>query len=161
MQMRAIKIPFLLAILCALAGACSRGTDAGSGEKTQMHRDVPPHGGTPVPLGDDYNLELVRDGAEGTLSGYVLDDEMEDFVRSSSSSITIVAKFGGRTQTLVLAAVANPATGETVGDTSLFQARADWLRSAREFDGVVKSVTIRGTTFAGVRFNFPRGNDTD
>jgi hypothetical protein len=157
--MTPFKGPVILLAMCVLAGGCSRGNDAaGPGEKTQMHKAVPPHGGTPVPLGDDYNLELVRDGAEGTLSGYVLDDEMEDFVRSSSSSITIVANVGGRTQTLVLAAVANPATGETVGDTSLFQAQADWLKTTPSFEGSLVSVTVRKTAFSGISFRFPNND---
>jgi hypothetical protein len=154
--MRAFKIPVLLAALCVLAGGCGKGSDGAAPEgKTGMHRDVPPHGGTPVPLGDDYNLELVRDGADGTLSAYVLDDEMEDFIRSSSASITITAKSGGAMRTLVLGAVANPATGETVGDTSLFQGQADWLKTTPSFEGSLVSVTVRDTTFAGIAFKFP------
>jgi hypothetical protein len=155
--MRALKTALLVSALAALAGGCGKGPQgSASDERPQLHKDVPPHGGTPVALGDDYNLELVRDPAEGSLSGYVLDDEMEDFVRSSSGSITIVARFGGRTETLVLAAVANPATGETVGDTSLFQGRADWLKATSSFDGTLVGVTIRKTTFANVSFSFPR-----
>jgi hypothetical protein len=61
----------------------------------------------------------------------------------------------------MLAAVANPATGETVGDTSLFEGQADWLKTAREFDATLKTITVRGTTFAEVKFNFPKGNDKD
>jgi len=80
---------------------------------------------------------------------------MEEFVRSPNSSVTIVAKFGGRTQTLVLGAVANPATGETVGDTSLFQGRADWLKTTPSFEGSLVSVTVQKTTFAGIAFKFP------
>jgi hypothetical protein len=158
--MRAHRIAVLLAAMGVLACGCGKGSGGpASDEKPQLHKDVPPHGGTPVPLGDDYNLELVRDGAEGTLSGYVLDDEMEDFVRSSSGSITIVARFGGQTQTLVLGAVANPATGETMGDTSLFQGRADWLRATSSFEGELLSLTIRKTTFTGTRFKFPKNNN--
>ena len=58
--------------------------------KPGLHKNIPPHGGVPVALGDAYNLELVRDAAAGTLSGYVLDDEMEDFIRSSSPSVAIM-----------------------------------------------------------------------
>lgn len=113
-------------------------------------------------LGDEaYHVELVLDAASGTLQAYVLDGEMEDFVRCAAPSIEIDAAAGGAPRVLVLAAVPNPATGETVGDTSLFEARADWLKTTGEFDGVLKSITIRGTTFSGVKFNFPRGNDTD
>jgi hypothetical protein len=155
--MNALKTMILLAGLCALAAGCGKGTPGQSAdEKPQLHKDVPPHGGTPVPLGDDYNLELVRDPSDGTLSGYVLDDEMEDFIRSSSSSITIVAKFGGHTHALVLGAVPNPATGETVGDTSLFQGQADWLKATPSFEGNLASLTIRKTTFTDISFSFPK-----
>jgi hypothetical protein len=155
--MRAYRIAALLAAMCALACGCGKGPGASAAdEKPQLHKDVPPHGGTAVPLGDDFNLELVRDAADGTLSAYVLDDEMEDFVRSSSPSITIVAKFGGQTRALILGAVANPATGETVGDTSLFQGRADWLKSTSVFEGNLGSLTIRKATFANVEFSFPK-----
>lgn len=150
--------PLLIAL--ALTAGCSK-APAPPGQP-HKHEHHPPHGGTPVVLGDEaYHLELVRDPAAGTLQAYVLDGEMENFVRSPLPLIEIAAEAGGMTRTLELAAVANPATGETVGDTSLFQAQADWLKSAADFDGVLKSITIRGTTFSGVKFNFPKGNDTD
>lgn len=156
--MKTLKILLVVLASSLLWGGCNRGTGSGAAEeKVGMHKDVPPHGGTPVALGDDYNLELVRDPDTGTLSGYVLDDEMEDFIRSSSPSITITATVNGKSQTLVLAAVGNPATGETVGDTSLFQTQADWLKTTGNFDGVLQEITIRGTKFADVKFNFPKG----
>jgi hypothetical protein len=46
---------------------------------------------------------------------------MENFVRSPAPSIEIAATVGGTERILVLSAVANPMTGETVGDTSLFE----------------------------------------
>ena len=96
-------------------------------------------------LGDEvYHLELVLDTQTGTLQAYVLDGEMENFVRSAAPSIEIDASVNGAAP-LILAAVANPATGETIGDTSLFEGRAEWLKAARDFDGVVlRSITIRG-----------------
>lgn len=151
--------PFFAVFLLAsgLAGAgCAR---APSGEAAagavHFHQDVAPHGGTPVALGEDYNVELVRDAEAGTLSAYVLDDEMEEFVRSPSPAIAIDAKVGGEDRTLVLTAVANPATGETVGDTSLFQAQADWIKGAAKFSGKLRSITVRGTAFTAVPFDFP------
>jgi hypothetical protein len=159
-----MKIVSAVALLLAagfLAAGCGKSDSGGAGPKTQMHRDVPPHGGTPVALGDDYNLELVRDADAGTLSAYVLDDEMEDFIRSGDPAITIVARVGSEERTLVLAAVANPATGETVGSTSLFQVQADWLKTAGSFEGKLRSLTIRGSTFTDVSFNFPSGTGKD
>jgi len=150
---------FLVASLLMSAG-CGR-SRSGTGDSApigQFHHE-PPHGGTAVALGDDYNLELVRDAGAGTLSAYVFDDDMEYFVRSPAPSITIMATATGETRTLVLAAVANPATGETVGDTSLFQAQADWLRTTPDFSAKLLSIPVHGSTFTDVSFNFPAGND--
>ncbi len=157
------RIAFLLglALPVAFAAGCSRSAAPDSGAP-QKHVHHPPHGGTPVVLGDElYHIEFVLDVSTGTLEAFVLDGELENFIRSGVPSIEIVADVNGAPQTLVLGAVANPATGETIGDTSLFQGQADWLRTTPEFDAVLSSITIRGTAFNGVKFNFPRGNDTD
>jgi len=115
-----------------------------------------------VVLGDElYHLELVREAPDGILEAYVLDGEMENFVRIGQTELVLRVVLAGREQTLVLHAVASPATGETVGDTALFSGRADWLRSTAEFDGSVEAVTVRGREFRRVSFNFPRGNDRD
>ena len=53
-------------------------------------------------------------------------------------------------QTIALKAIANPATGETVGDTAQFEAQADWLKSVGEFPGMVTSIDIKGTPFTNV-----------
>ena len=82
-------------------------------------------------------------------------------MRSAAPSIAITATAGGTTHELELAAVPNPETGETVGDTALFEVQADWLKSTPRFDGVLRSITIRGTTYSAVPFNFPMGNDPD
>jgi hypothetical protein len=158
------RLLLFAAILPAVvAGGCFKApaTASDSGQPHRHHHH-PPHGGTPVVLGDgDYHVELVLDGPTGRLQAFVLDDEMEEFVRSSSPSIVIVSPAGGAPREVILAAVANAETGETVGDTALFEGRADWLLGAAPFDGVMKSITIRGTTYTDVRFSFPKGNDTD
>ena len=162
MSLRLTALLSSLALALACAAGCTRAPSPAPAGQPHGHEHHPPHGGTPVVLGDEaYHVELVLDAQAGTLQAYILDAEMENFVRSAVPSIEIAADVGGAPRTLVLKAVANPATGETVGDTSLFEAQADWLRDARQFDAVLGSVTIRGTTFTGVRFNFPRGNDTD
>jgi hypothetical protein len=127
-------------------------------EAVGLHKDHPPHGGTPVALGENYHIEFVLDTESGTLSAYILDDEMEGFVRSNMPSFEVTAKMGGAEQTLVFKPVANPATGETVGDTALFTAQAGWLKTTKTFDAVIKSVTLDGTTFTNVAFNFPKSS---
>jgi hypothetical protein len=147
--------PFLGMILIAvfaLSGCAKK-------EIVGLHQDRPPHGGTPVALGDNYHIEFVLDAASGTLSAYILDDEMEEFVRSNMPSFEVTAKVGGVEQTLIFKPVANPATGETVGDTALFTAQAGWLKTTKAFDAMIKSVTLDGTTFTDVGFNFPKGSD--
>jgi hypothetical protein len=151
----------LLPLACPTGCMKAPPAPAASGQP-QRHHHHPPHGGTPVVLGDeDYHVELLLDPAAGTLQAYVFDGELENFMRSSAPSIVVEATVNGATRELVLAAVPNPETGETVGDTSLFEAQADWLRNTAQFDGVLKSITIRGSTYTGVKFNFPRGNDSD
>src|SRR5665213_759046 len=76
--------------------------------RPQAHHHHPPHGGTPVVLGNGaYHLELVLDAPTGRLQAYVLDAEMENFVRTAAPSIAITASVNGTARELVLAAVAN------------------------------------------------------
>ncbi len=162
-----MKIHKFIALVLVLsfglgAGGCGRKEPAAVAKPPPKHEHKPPHGGTPVVLGDEvYHVELVLDAASGKLQAYVFDGELENFIRSTVPSLEIGATVDGQPQTVVLTAVANPATGETVGDTSLFEGRADWLKSAKEFDATLKTITVRGTTFDDVKFNFPKGNDKD
>ena len=117
---------------------------------------------SPVVLGNEaYHLELVLDGANRKLQAFVLDGEMENFVRCTAESFEVIATVGGARKTLIFQAIGDSATGEKVGDTALFEARANWLGNTSNFDGVLTSLTIRGTPFAAVPFNFPQGNDRD
>lgn len=150
---------FLFAFALLLgAAACSKQQDHTTAH-AHHHEHVAPHGGTAVILGNEaYHLELVRDPAAGTLTAYVLDGHMENFIRMEAASFEVAASVNGATHLLLFRAVANSATGESVGNTSQFEAQADWLRSTAAFDGVVKRITIRGTTLADVSFSFPAGS---
>ena len=113
-------------------------------------------------LGEEvYHIELVRDPASGTLQAYLLDGEMDNYIRSKMTSFRITATVGGKEESVEMRAVADQATGETVGDSALFQGTEPWIKGAATFDGVIDSVSIRGSVFSKVSFNFPRGNDTD
>jgi hypothetical protein len=153
----------LFATWCAIAFAgCARNEPKADAAVVQTHEHKPPHGGTPVVLGHEtYHLELVRDATTGTLSAYVLDGEMEKFIRVPAPSFEVVATVAGQRRPLTFHAVANPATGETVGDTSQFDAQADWVKNESAFDAVLTALEIRGTKFENVVFNFPKGNDKD
>jgi hypothetical protein len=131
----------------------------GSGD---AHEHIAPHGGTVVVLGNEqFHLEFVRDAAAGTLTAYVLDAHLENFVRLPAPGFQVVALPTSNPRPLEFHAVASPATGETVGDTAQFEARAEWLRTTTEFDALLTSITVRGTTFSAVKFNFPQGNESE
>ena len=126
------------------------------------HQHVAPHGGTPVELGkEEFHLEFVLDDHAGKLSAYVLDGEMEKFIRVPAPGFTVSAKLSDRVETLNFKAVPNTATGETIGDTSLFETQADWLKTTKTFDGTLAELTIRSRRYAALDFNFPKGNDHD
>jgi hypothetical protein len=165
-DLRLAPLPICLTILCAvlLFPACGQNppTADAAPPKPARHEHKPPHGGTPVALGDDaYHLELVRDAATGTLQAYVFDGELENFIRCSAPSFEVLATVNGVPQSLLFKPVANALTGETAGDTSLFEAQADWLKTSGEFEALLKTLAIRGSTFSDVKFNFPKGNDRD
>lgn len=145
---------FLGALLVAAFSAC--GQKGGNGEEHGGHVHSAPHGGTLVELGEHaYNLELVRDTAAGTLTAYVLDGHAENFVRITSPTLELIAMPGGMYTPVTLKAVANPSTGETIGDTSQFEAQADWLKTADEFAGII-TVEIRGMRFEQMAFSLPK-----
>lgn len=154
-----------------VAAGCAKKTDtavapgpAAAGHETaaQKHEHHPPHGGTPVVLGEEAaHVELVRDAASGRLQVYVLDGELENFIRIADARLAIVAKVDGEDRVLSLLPVANAATGETAGDTSLFETQADWLRTTPRFPATLSAITVRGTSYRDVAFSFPEGNDHD
>ena len=156
-------LPFLVAVSLLAAAACSKQpTTSTAAAPAAKHEHKAPHGGTPVELGNEaYHLELVRDALVGKLSAYVLDGEMENFIRIAAPSFDIVAVISGQKTTLTFKPVANSATGEKVGDTSLYEAEAEWLKGTDKFDGVLLELEIKGTKFSAVAFNFPKGNDKE
>lgn len=149
-------IRLLLALLTAalLATACSKAPDPAK-QTSAPHVHNAPHGGILIELGDHaYQLELVRDNATGTLTAYVLDGHAENFVRITSPTFQLIAMPGGKFTPLTLHAVANPSTGETVGDTAQFVVQVDWLKTAPDFSGIF-TIEIRGTKFTQVPYHLP------
>lgn len=155
-----ILLSAALALGVSIGAACSKKSSEHS-HGHGHHHHVAPHGGTLVELGDhQFNLEWVRDGAAGTLTAYVLDAHAENFIRVPWPTLAIEATYDGNTHPLVLTAVSNPATGETVGATSQFTAQAEWLKTAETFRVRVPAVDIRGVKFTDVAFTFPQAAHT-
>ena len=134
--------------------------DHSHGDHDHGHAHQPKYGGTPVELGEhQYHVEVLRDAEHGKLKVWVLDGHLENFIRLKIDSFDIKATFGESSETLTCLATPNSATGETVGDTSYFEAQADWLKETGEFAAEIVSLEIRGSTFEGVKFDYPKGNE--
>ena len=148
-------------LLVALMVGCGQSGDERKPPAPPVHHEhMAPHGGTAVELGkEEFHLELVVDAVAGRLTGYVLDGELETFIRIPAPSLRLNVRLNGVDQPLDLVSVANPATGEKAGDTSQFEAVADWLKSTPRFDARLVEITVRGKTYRDVSFNFPKGNE--
>ena len=120
------------------------------------HAHTPQNGGVPIVIGnEEFHLELVHASGGSVIRAYVLDGHMEDYVRISQASFEMTIKLTDMERELVFHAVADRATGETVGDTALFRAEAEWLKEVAKFNGVISVITIRSKTFENVEFNLP------
>lgn len=121
------------------------------------HEHHAPHGGTPVILGDEaYHLEFVHDALRDVLQAFVLDGHMENFIRCAAPSFEVIATAGGEKRRLIFLPVTDAATGERPGDASLFEASAPWLKTTPAFEGVLTTLTVRGSTYGDIGFRFPQ-----
>ena len=110
-------------------------------------------------LGDEEaHIEFLVDAEVGTVTAWFFKPHMERYLRIKAESFAVLAKLPDGEARLTFAAVANAGTGETIGDTSQFVARADWLAGARSFDAVLPEVSVRGTVYRDIAFNYPKGN---
>lgn len=164
--MKSISISLLVAA-ALFAGCGAKDEHAGHDHDhdhghgaAHKHEHRPPHGGTPVVLGNEaFHLEFVRDAVNGSLTCYVMDAHLESFVRIAAPVFTVAADVAGSAKNLEFKAVANGATGEKEGDTSQFDAKADWLKTATNFTGNISELTVRGVKFSDIKFRFPEGNE--
>lgn len=149
-------ILLLSGFMVALIG-CGAGHDHEDSDH-HAHAHHAPHGGALSMLGDHaFQLELVTDAATGSLTLYVLDGEAEQFVRISTAEIRGAGLAGGQEWELRFEAVANEATGESVGDSSQFTARAPELAILSNFEIRFERLDILGQIFEEVSIPYPEG----
>lgn len=129
------------------------------------HEHHPPHHGSLQVFGQEAaHLELLLDAKAGRLTAYALDGEAEEAVRLKQPVILLrITRCDPprRPFTVALRAVANPLTGETMGDSSQFEAVARSLKGLRSFQGGFGDVTLRGLRFKAVQAAYPGGNEQE
>jgi hypothetical protein len=146
----------LIALLsCLVIATACRDSQRSEGDG---HSHAPPHGGTPVVVAEHkYHLELVRDATNGLMQAYVLDDHLHDFIRVAETNFTLVANLGGQTEHLEFQRTTNAMSPSPSDPSFLFEARADWVKNATSFEGLIPSITLKGQTFTNITFPFPKG----
>jgi len=119
---------------------------------------APPHGGTPVNIADDqFHLELVLDVTAAKMQAYVMDGHLERLVEVPETSFVLVGKVGDKEESLNFQRVADTASGKVLEKSTLFEAQAEWLKTAKEFAGNLPTITLNGKTFTNISFSFPKG----
>jgi len=98
------------------------------------------------------------DTEAGTVTAWFFTPHMERYLRIKAESFEVLVKRSDGEAKLTFMGIANAGTGETVGDTSQFVAKADWLAGVESFDALLSEVSIQGRVYRGVAFNYPKGN---
>ena len=149
-------------LFAVIAMGCSPATPKQEPKATRhIHEHKSPHGGTAIELGnEEFHLELVREPNSDQMKLYVLDGELENYVRIASPEIIMVmAEAAAGQETLQFKAMADQATGETIGNTSFFQSQADWLKAKTNFTASIKLLQIRDREYRDVPVKYPQDHD--
>jgi len=148
---------FLFAILIALfVGGCAEHQHDESCESHGgLHVHEPLLGGQLMALGEHgsgYNLELLID-ENNHFSVYILDAHAENFIRIEQESLQVDLS-DGNTTSLILHAVADSATGETVGNTSHFKTKGT-VEKFLPLNGIIEMIEIGSKQYSAIEFFFP------
>ena len=148
---------FLFAILIALflGGCAEHQHDESCESHGGLHVHEPLLGGQLMALGEHgsgYNLELLID-EKNRFSVYILDAHAENFVRIEQESLQVDLS-DGNTTSLILHAVADSATGETVGNTSHFKTKGT-VEKFLPLNGIIEMIEIGSKQYSAIDFFFP------
>lgn len=156
MNMKLIITPILSLAVSLSLSSC------GDDHEKEHHHHPAPHDGVLVECGEhQYNLEIVHDAETGDLVIYVLDGHASKPVRIKQESIEVAIDLEGKEQQVfTLNAIADSQQEKTVGNTDFFRIN-EALPGAKEFKGMIKSVTIKGTSYENKSFHYPDEEDHD
>lgn len=145
-----------LSLACIIAfWGCDNSSQSHHGEGGSKHVHIAPHGGDLVEVGEHgsgFNLELLLH-PDGFLQIYVLDAHAENFVRIPAPSILITVPSENNSTTIECEPVEDPATGETIGNTSLFTSTTR-ITELLPLNGVIQELQILEFTYPNVEISF-------
>lgn len=130
--------------------------DGHSSSHGGAHVHQAPRGGVLLelgPHGSGHNLELLQN-PEGKFEVYVLDAHAENHVRISQPFLELsLIDANGSASPLVLQAIADAATGETLGNTALFRSEPS-ISDLLPLRGEILSIAIGSKTYTAQPFEF-------
>ncbi|HEX2853509.1 MAG TPA: hypothetical protein VHO24_09740 [Opitutaceae bacterium] len=139
----------------ALLGGCSRRVEHAPSTHTE-HVHAAKHGGVAVELGEhEFQVEFTHGDTQGTLFAYVMDGHMNEYVRIEAPRFSATATIDGVASPIVFEATAEPATGEKVGDSSLFTAKLAGASARSAVDLSVPALVIKGHIYQNVAARVP------
>ena len=149
---------FLLFIIFTLfvVGCAEHQHNESCGSHGGLHVHEPLLGGQLMALGEHgsgYNLELLID-ENNRFSVYILDAHAENFVRIDQESMQVNLSDENKTS-ITLDAVADSATGETVGNTSHFQSKGT-VEKFLPLNGIIEMIEIGSKQYSEIEFAFPK-----
>ena len=125
--------------------------DKGDHKHDHGHENDARYGGKMNEVGDHFAwIEVLVDNEDATLTLWIWDAHVDNPMRVKAKSLSVATKLGGKDVTLELAAQADVATGETVGDTQKFEIKDDRLKGIEALEGKIVKLTAKGTDFENV-----------
>jgi hypothetical protein len=147
-----VLVATALGAFALLAGCGKKAThEPPEDQAGKGHVHAAKHGGVAVELGEhEYQIEFTVGETPGTIRAYIMDGHMEEFVRIEAATFAATAAVDGQTIPLVFAAVADPATGEKIGDSSLFEAKVAGLNAGAAVELKIPALLIKGRTYTNI-----------
>ena len=154
--MRALVLAFLFALTACDGPADDREDVQTLDEDTEnAHVHHAKRGGRLIEIGAHMaTIEIVHDREAGTLTAFIMDGHASNPVRLDASAIPVTLTVAGEDLLLDLKPVASTLTGETIGDTSQFEATAEVLKRITKFRGSIGKVSIYDEDFTDVAFTY-------
>jgi len=117
----------LLAAICAVSMAVlAFGAPPAARADTHKHAEVGPHKGTLIELGEEeYHAEFVLDEKTHTVSIYLMDGAVKNYVAIPTKEITVTLKHDGKTESFKLKA--KPQKTDPAGLSSMFTLKDEEL----------------------------------